>query len=100
MAAAKFRPACGLVGWLPHRRYNYAEDDAKSTSAAEVQRDLDAAFAAHPDRILKVADALVKERFYRSSALLKAQLRDEKVVQATMKLLADRERFDKILGRG
>ena len=39
----------------------------------------------------------MKERFFRSSALLKAQVSDEKAVVASMKLLSDKARFDAIL---
>ena len=60
-------------------------------------REVEDAFRRHPDRILKVTDALVKERFFRSSALLKAQVSDEKAVVASMKLLSDKARFDAIL---
>ena len=64
---------------------------------ASTDVDLEDAFRRHPDRILKVTDALVKERFFRSSALLKAQVSDEKAVVASMKLLSDRAKFDAIL---
>lgn len=68
---------------------------APSTSVA--RREMEDAFRQHPDRILKVTDALVKDRFFRSSALLKAQVADERAVQASIKLFADRARFDAML---
>ena len=55
----------------------YASNDDKqpkdeATQRAAVARDLQQEFRKNPDRILKVTDALLKERFYRSTALLKA----------------------------
>ena len=45
-----------------------------------------------------MADEVLKERFYRSSALLKVQLaKQDKTVKAALDLLNDRDRFDRLL---
>ena len=82
---------------LKQRALKAIVDDPDSKNAQEAKREVEDAFRRHPDRILKVTDALVKERFFRSSALLKAQVSDEKAVVASMKLLSDRAKFDAIL---
>ena len=82
---------------LKQRALKAIVDDPDSKNAQEAKREVEDAFRRHPDRILKVTDALVKERFFRSSALLKAQVSDEKAVVASMKLLSDKARFDSIL---
>ena len=71
------------------------KDDAKAR--ATVERDLKVEFKAHGDRILRVADSLLKERFFRSSALLKAQLADDAAVTRAVTLLRDRRAFDALL---
>ena len=80
----------------------YASNDDKqpkdeATQRAAVARDLQQEFRKNPDRILKVTDALLKERFYRSTALLKAQLADDAQLQAGIKLLNDKVAFDALL---
>ena len=82
---------------LKQRALKAIADDPDSKDGREAKREVEDAFRRHPDRILKVTDALVKERFFRSSALLKAQVSDEKAVVASMKLLSDKARFDAIL---
>ena len=70
---------------------------SEAAARAAVARDVSAEFRRNPDRILKVADALLKERFFRSTALLKAQLPDDVVLQAATKLLNDKGAFDALL---
>ena len=82
---------------LKQRALKAIADDPDSKDGREAKREVEDAFRRHPDRILKVTAALVKERFFRSSALLKAQGSDEKAVVASMKLLSDKARFDAIL---
>ena len=81
---------------LKQRALKAIADDPDSKDGREAKREVEDAFRRHPDRILKVTDALVKERFF-GFALLKAQVSDEKAVVASMKLLSDKARFDAIL---
>ena len=91
VAAAK----AGELRYAPKAGEDQAKDDAAARAA--VARDVSAEFRRNPDRILKVADALLKERFFRSTALLKAQLPDDVVLQAATKLLNDKGAFDALL---
>ncbi|KAH8044366.1 peptidase [Aureococcus anophagefferens] len=68
VAAAK----AGELRYAPKAGEDQAKDDAAARAA--VARDVSAEFRRNPDRILKVADAVLQERFFRSTALLKAQL--------------------------
>jgi len=82
-------------------RYPPKDDESPADRAkrsSDLRREVDEAFLRHPDRILSVADEALKERFFRSSALLKVQLtKEDKVVKQALDLLYDRERFDKLL---
>ncbi|KAJ1459590.1 ClpP/crotonase-like domain-containing protein [Pelagophyceae sp. CCMP2097] len=59
----------------------------------DVQHDL----KMNPDRVRRLAEYAVRERFFPSSANLKATLGDDSIVTAATELLNDRKRYDALL---
>jgi len=82
---------------------NIESNEKSFASSIEAQRrlasDIRKLFATRSDRIQRLADTLLRERFFRSSANLRLQLDDDLQFKQALNCIRDRARYDAILQR-